>query len=299
MAGDAEVTTAAARHTGDVPRPGDGLRPAGGTRPAEGSRPAAPAPKVRVERVSKAFQTREGERLALDDVSLDIAENEFVSVVGPSGCGKSTLLSLIAGLERPTSGQVLVDGRTVEGPGPERGVVFQQYALFPWLTVEGNVEFGLKLAGMGPEERHERASGLLRAVGLADFAGAYPKELSGGMRQRVAIARAWAPDPAVLLMDEPFGALDAQTRVQLQQELLDMWVASRKTCFFITHDVEEAVLLAQRVVVMSPRPGRVRQVVDVDMPYPRGPETRLDAHFLEIKARVWELVYRELMAAPA
>ena len=259
----------------------------------------APKAKVLVEGVTKRFETREGERMALDGVSLAIRENEFVCVVGPSGCGKSTLLSLIAGLERPTSGQVLVDGRPVEGPGPERGVVFQQYALFPWLTVEGNVEFGLKLAGMGPEERRERASGLLGAVGLADFAGAYPKELSGGMRQRVAIARAWAPDPAVLLMDEPFGALDAQTRVQLQQELLDMWVASRKTCFFITHDVEEAVLLAQRVVVMSPRPGRVRQVVDVDMPYPRGPETRLDAHFLEIKARVWELVYRELMAAPA
>ena len=255
--------------------------------------------KVLVEGVTKRFETREGERVALDGVSLAILENEFVCVVGPSGCGKSTLLNLVAGLEEPTSGRVLVDGLPVEGPGPERGVVFQQYALFPWLTVRGNVEFGLRLKGLGAAERAEVADRRIAEVGLSEFADAYPKELSGGMRQRVAIARAYAVDPEVLLMDEPFGALDAQTRAQLQQELLGMWSRARKTCLFITHDVEEAVILAQRVVVMSARPGRVREVVDVDIPYPRGPELRSDPRLLELKAHIWDLVYREYLAESA
>ena len=273
-----------------------GAEPASPVAPA--TAPAAPAPKVRIDHVGKVYETRDGERQALQDVSLDIAENEFVCVVGPSGCGKSTLLSIIAGLEDPTSGQVTLDGRPVTGPGPERGVVFQQYALFPWLTVADNVAFGLKLKGATAAERKETVQRALEAVNLADFADAYPKELSGGMKQRVAIARAYAVDPEVLLMDEPFGALDAQTRTQLQQDLLGTWQRSKKTCFFITHDVEEAVVLAQRVVIMSARPGRVMEVVDIDLPYPRPPEIRTEPRFLNYKNRIWNEVYREFLTEP-
>ena len=259
---------------------------------------ATRAPKVRIDHVGKVYQTREGAREALRDVSLDIAENEFVTVVGPSGCGKSTLLNVIAGLEKPTSGAVELDSAPITGPGPERGVVFQQYALFPWLTVADNVAFGLKLKGVDAAERAETVRRALEAVNLADFADAYPKELSGGMKQRVAIARAYAVDPQVLLMDEPFGALDAQTRTQLQQDLLETWQRSRKTCFFITHDVEEAVILAQRVVIMSARPGRVMEIVDIDLPYPRPPEIRTEPHFLNLKNHIWNKVYREFLTEP-
>ena len=210
---------------------------------------------------------------ALNGVNLDIKENEFICVVGPSGCGKSTLLNIIAGLDTPTSGAVYIDGKKIEGTGTERGVVFQQYALFPWLTV-------LKY---------------IKMVQLEDFVNHYPKELSGGMKQRVAIARAYAVKPEVLLMDEPFGALDAQTRTQLQTELLKTWESERKTCFFITHDVDEAIILAQRVIVMSARPGRIKDIVDIDIPYPRDQETKMSPRFMELKNHIWSQVYQEYL----
>ena len=238
--------------------------------------------KVHIDHVVKKFNGRNGEMVALNGVDLDIHENEFVCVVGPSGCGKSTLLNIIGGLENPTEGQVLVDGKPVQGPGPDRGIVFQQYALFPWLTVEKNVQFGLKLQGKSNEEAEEIARKYLKMVDLEGFAKAYPKELSGGMKQRVAIARAYAVNPKVLLMDEPFGALDAQTRTQLQQELLNTWEKEQKTCFFITHDVEEAI--------------RVKDIVDIDIPYPRDQETKMSPRFLELKNYIWSQVYQEYLS---
>ena len=252
--------------------------------------------KVEIRHVLKRYNGRRGEVIALNGVDLNIAENEFVCVVGPSGCGKSTLLNIIGGLEHATEGEVLVDGKVVTGPGPERGIVFQQYALFPWLTVEQNVAFGLKLKGMSKEKIEATTQKYLKMVELESFAKAYPKELSGGMKQRVAIARAYAVTPSVLLMDEPFGALDAQTRTQLQSELLETWEKEQKTCFFITHDVEEAVILAQRVVVMSARPGRVKSIVPIDIPYPRTPETKMSERFLELKNEIWKQVYQEYMS---
>ncbi|WP_433244532.1 ABC transporter ATP-binding protein [Actinomadura nitritigenes] len=230
---------------------------------------------------------------ALDRVSLHIADGEFVTVVGPSGCGKSTLLNLAAGLLEPGAGTVEVDGRRVTGPGPERGVIFQQYALFPWMSARGNVEFGLKIAGVAKKERRATAEHYLDLVGLADFADALPKTLSGGMKQRCAIARAYAVNPSVLLMDEPFGALDALTRVQLQDGLLDTWTRERRTVMFITHDVDEAVYLANRVVVMAARPGRVHRVIDVGLPYPRTEEIRLSPEFDELRREVWKAVYHQ------
>jgi len=254
------------------------------------------AVKVHIDHVVKKFNGRNGEMVALNGVDMDIHENEFICVVGPSGCGKSTLLNIIGGLDTPTEGHVYVDGKEVEGPGPDRGIVFQQYALFPWLTVEKNVQFGLKLQGKGEEESREIAQRYLKMVELEQFAKAYPKELSGGMKQRVAIARAYAVDPKVLLMDEPFGALDAQTRTQLQQELLETWEKEQKTCFFITHDVEEAIILAQRVVIMCARPGRVKDIVDIDIPYPRDQKTKMSSRFLELKNYIWNQVYQEYLS---
>lgn len=251
--------------------------------------------KVKIDRVKKVYNGRTGEMVALNGVSLNIADNEFVCVVGPSGCGKSTLLNIIAGLLEPTDGAVYVDERKVVGTGVERGVVFQQYALFPWLTVKKNVEFGLKLKGLSKDEIEETAMKYIRMVDLEKFTNAYPKELSGGMKQRVAIARAYAVNPEVLLMDEPFGALDAQTRTQLQSELLKTWEEERKTCFFITHDVEEAIILAQRVVIMSARPGRIKEIVEIDIPYPRTQETRMDPRFIELKTHIWSQVYQEYL----
>ncbi|CAH1193220.1 Nitrate import ATP-binding protein NrtD [Paenibacillus allorhizoplanae] len=257
---------------------------------------AVPAvPKIEIKDLSKIYNGRNGDVVALQNTNLTINENEFVCVVGPSGCGKTTLLNIIAGLEHASSGSVTVDGKEVKGPGKERGVVFQQYALFPWKTVLKNVEFGLKLRGYSKAERRERAEHYIEMVGLKDFAQAYPKELSGGMKQRVAIARAYAVQPEVLLMDEPFGALDAQTRAQLQEELLNTWQSEKRTCFFITHDVEEAVILAQKVIVMSARPGRIKEIINVDIPYPRNQATKLDERFIQIKNEIWEKVYREYM----
>ena len=254
------------------------------------------AVKVHVDHVVKKFTTSKGETVALNGVDLDIHENEFVCVVGPSGCGKSTLLNIIGGLETPTEGTVTVDGKEVEGPGPDRGIVFQQYALFPWLTVEENVKFGLKLQKKPKDEVDEIANRYIKMVELQDFAKSYPKELSGGMKQRVAIARAYAMNPHVLLMDEPFGALDAQTRTQLQSELLKTWRDEKKTCFFVTHDIEEAIILAQRVVIMYARPGRVKEIVPIDIGYPRTQETKMTPEFLELKNHIWSQVYQEYLS---
>lgn len=251
--------------------------------------------KVSIRNVVKKYNTRNGEMIALNGANLDIRENEFICVIGPSGCGKSTLLNIIAGLLDPTEGEVVVDGKKVEGTGIDRGVVFQQYALFPWLTVTKNVQFGLKLKGVPKEERERIAEKYIKMVGLEKFKDAYPKELSGGMKQRVAIARAYAVNPSVLLMDEPFGALDAQTRTQLQTELLKTWEEENKTCFFVTHDIEEAIVLATRVVVMSARPGRIKEIIDIDIPYPRDQETKMSPRFTELKNYIWSQVYQEYL----
>ena len=249
--------------------------------------------KIQVRDVTKHFAVG-GQRFeALGGVSLDVAENEFITVVGPSGCGKSTLMNILAGLEEPTSGVALVDGAEVHGPSPERGVIFQQYALFPWLTVRDNVEFGLKTARVPASERRERAQHFIDMVGLTDFADSLPKTLSGGMKQRCAIARAYAMDPSILLMDEPFGALDALTRVRMQEHLLQTWEQDKRTIVFITHDVDEAAFLANRVVVMAAKPGRIHRVIDVDLPYPRTEEVRLSPAFTDIRNEIWTSVYHQ------
>ena len=252
--------------------------------------------KLKIDNVVKEYEGRNGKTVALNGVNMDIYDNEFICVVGPSGCGKSTLLNIIAGLHEATSGEVLVDGVKVEGTGVDRGVVFQQYALFPWLTVKDNVEFGLTLKKeLTKEQREEIAMKYIKMVQLEDFVDSYPKELSGGMKQRVAIARAYAVQPEVLLMDEPFGALDAQTRTQLQAELIQTWQEEKKTCFFITHDVEEAIILGTKVIVMSARPGRIKTVIDINLPYPRTQDLKMSPEFLDLKAKIWGEVYQEYL----
>ena len=248
-------------------------------------------PKIDFSNVGRVFGVPDGSFVALENFNLQVFDGEFVTVVGPSGCGKSTAMNIAAGLLKPSSGKCLVDGKAVEGPGPERGVIFQQYALFPWLTVRQNVEFGLKLKGVERAERRRIADHYIGLVGLTDFADALPKQLSGGMKQRCAIARAYAVDPQVLLMDEPFGALDALTRVRMQNQLLDTWMRERRTVMFITHDVDEAVYLANRVVVMASRPGRLQEIIEVDLPYPRNDEIRLSPQFAAIRNQVWHAVY--------
>ena len=251
--------------------------------------------KLKIDNVVKEYEGRNGKTVALNGVNLDIKENEFICVVGPSGCGKSTLLNIIAGLHEPTSGAAYLDGKKIEGTGVERGVVFQQYALFPWRTVLKNVMFPLEMKKTPKAEAEAIARKYIKAVGLEGFENSFPKELSGGMKQRVAIARAYAADPEVLLLDEPFGALDAQTRVQLQTELLETWQKEKKTCFFITHDVDEAIILAQRVIIMSARPGRIKKIVEIDIPYPRTQATKTDPRFLELKTEIWNEVYQEFL----
>ncbi len=253
--------------------------------------------RVSIQNVYKEYDTRKGKVIALNGVSFDIHNNEFICVIGPSGCGKSTLLNIIAGLLDATSGEVYVDGQLVTDTGVDRGVVFQQYALFPWLTVKKNVEFGLKLQGKSQEEMDAIADKYIRMVGLEKFTDAYPKELSGGMKQRVAIARAYAVNPSVLRMDEPFGALDAQTRTQLQSELLKTWQEENKTCFFVTHDIEEAIVLASRVVIMSARPGRIKEIIDIDIPQPRDQATKMSPRFNELKNYMWGQIYEEYLQA--
>jgi NitT/TauT family transport system ATP-binding protein len=222
-----------------------------------------------VENLNKKYVSHGSVTSALVDINLRIEEGEFVCLLGPSGCGKSTLLKIIAGLIPATSGRITINGRTVSGPGPERAVVFQDYALFPWMTVRDNVEFGLEARRLPAAERREVSSRLLKVVGLSDFAERFPHQLSGGMKQRVSIARALAVDPSLLLMDEPFGALDAQTRQLLQDELLRIWREYRKTVVFVTHSIEEAIYLSDRIVVMTARPGRVKQVMLVPEARPR------------------------------
>ncbi len=251
--------------------------------------------EIEISGVTQEFEKKDGKFLALDTVNLNVEQNEFICVVGPSGCGKTTLLNIIAGLCKPTTGTVKVRGELVTGPGKGKGVVFQQYALYPWLTVEKNVEFGMRMKGVPEAERAEIAKKYIDLVGLSKFAKAYPKELSGGMKQRVAIARAYATAPEVLLMDEPFGALDAQTRAQLQENLLKTWEQERKTCFFITHDVEEAVLLATKIIIMSAGPGHITEIVPVTLPYPRTQQTKLTSEFNELKNQIWNKVYREYL----
>ncbi len=250
-------------------------------------------PKISFQNVSRRFGAGDSSFLALDRLSLDIADGEFVTVVGPSGCGKSTAMNIAAGLTDVSDGRVLVDGKGVDGPGPERGVIFQQYALFPWLSVRQNVEFGLRIKGMPAAERKRVSDHFINLVGLSDFADALPKTLSGGMKQRCAIARAYAVNPSILLMDEPFGALDALTRVNMQDQLLDTWTRERRTVIFITHDVDEAVYLANRVIVMAARPGRLHDIIPVDLPYPRTEEIRLSQKFADIRNRVWHAVYHQ------
>ena len=250
---------------------------------------------VRIDDISRRFTRDDGEEvLALDRVSLTIADDEFISFVGPSGCGKTTLLRIIAGLDHADSGSVFVDGNPILGPGPKVGMVFQEYSLFPWRSVLNNVAFGLQMKGMSKTERQQIARKYISLVGLDQFEKSYPFELSGGMRQRVAIARALANDPDLLLMDEPFGALDAQTRNKMQAELLVIWNRSKKTILFVTHSVDEAVFLSDRIVVMSPRPGRIRAVVPVQIPRPRD---RTAPEFASLRRDVLGLIEEETKQA--
>lgn len=234
---------------------------------------SASALALEVRGVSRRFETRRHDTLALSDINLAVRPGEFLCLLGPSGCGKSTLLNIIAGFDRPSAGEMLVAGRPVTGPGRDRIVVFQEAALFPWLNVRSNVEFGLKLAGVPKAERRERAAQYLRLVGLERFEKAFVHELSGGMKQRVQLARSLAVDPEILLMDEPFAALDAQTRDVLQEELQDIWQRTGKTVIFVTHNVREAVLLADRVIVMSPSPGRIKREITIALEHPRSPDS--------------------------
>lgn len=265
-------------------------------------------PKIEFEHVSKTFAARTGagrrragkssEFTALDSIDLRIDAGEFVVVVGPSGCGKSTLLDLLGGLGRPTGGRILLDGRPVTGPGLDRGIVFQQYALLPWRTALGNVEFGLEATGVPRRERAARAREYLDLVGLSGFEDRHPHELSGGMRQRVAIARSLAYDPDVLLMDEPFAALDAQTRESLQDELLRIWQRTGKTVVFITHGIEEAVYLGQRVAVMTSRPGRIKQVVPITLDSRNTTDdVRSSPEFARYRHQIWSLLHDEVTRA--
>jgi NitT/TauT family transport system ATP-binding protein len=246
--------------------------------------------------VSMVFETRNGEVRALDDVTVEIADAHFACIVGASGCGKSTLLNIMAGLIRPTAGTVEVGERPVEGPGADRGMVFQSYTLFPWLRVRENVEFGPALKGASKTDRRRTADRLLEEMGLVEFAGAYPRELSGGMKQRVAIARALANDPEVLLMDEPFGALDALTRAGAQRFLTEIWEQHRRTIAFVTHDIDEAIYLGDTVYVMSRRPGRIREVVQVDISRPRSLDDIGTPRFAELKHHILSLIFEDLDA---
>ncbi|MDH4562588.1 ABC transporter ATP-binding protein [Pseudomonas sp. BN411] len=251
--------------------------------------------RLRVEQVCLRYNTPDGQTFtALENVSLSVPDQQFAVLVGPSGCGKSSLLYLTAGLAEPTSGEIYVGGKRVEGPGPDRGMVFQSYTLFPWLSVRQNIEFGLKRKGMPSAEREEIVNFYLNEVGLTQFADRYPKQLSGGMMQRVAIARALANDPQILLMDEPFGALDSQTRMQMQQLLLRVWEHSKKTVVFVTHDIDEAILLGDRVYVMGARPGRIKREMDVPMPRPRDMDMVMERQFIEMKREILGLLHNEL-----
>ncbi len=253
--------------------------------------------QIVIDRLSHMYRPARGKPvLAIDDVSLSVGHREFMALLGPSGCGKSTLLYLLGGFLPTERGAISVDGKPVQGPGPDRGIVFQHFALFPWKTVRANVMYGLKRTGLARAEQEQRAQDFIELVGLHGFEDSYPSQLSGGMRQRTAIARTLAIDPKILLMDEPFGALDAQTRSLMQSELLGIWQRSPKTVIFVTHDVQEAVYLAQRVAVMSARPGRIKAIIDSNF-------DRSDPHLFKSKPfvdkvdEIWELVRAEAIKA--
>jgi NitT/TauT family transport system ATP-binding protein len=246
---------------------------------------------ITVRGLSKAFATRDNGAhgvLALSNIDFEVRDNEFLTVIGPSGCGKTTLLRIIAGLIPYDQGEVNIDGRRVTGPGPERAVVFQNFALMPWADIMTNVAFGLEIRGASKQECRATAEELIKLVGLEGFERRLPKELSGGMQQRVGLARALAVDPQILLMDEPFGSLDEQTRRLLQEQLLLIWERQRKTVIFITHSMDEAVMLGDRVMLMTPRPGKVKEMINVPLGRPRGPEVEKSSAFVEVKEYLWE-----------
>ncbi len=256
--------------------------------------------KIVVDNIRKVYDVRsqngqDNERfLALDNFNLKVKKGEFITVVGPSGCGKSTFLDILAGLSKPTSGKVYIDGEPITGPALDRGIILQGYALFSWRTVEKNIEFGLEIKKIPKEERKKISEKFIELVGLKGFENRYPHELSGGMKQRVAIARALAYDPEVLLMDEPFAAVDAQTRESLQEELLNIWEKTNKTIVFITHSIEEAVFLADRVVVMATSPGRIKEIINVKLPRPRiNSQIRTSQEFNLSRNKIWELLHRD------
>jgi len=253
--------------------------------------------KLKIEGVSRTFAgVGGGEPVkALLPTDLQVNANDFITILGPSGCGKSTLLRIVAGLDRPTTGQVLLDGRAVKRPGPDRGMVFQSYTLFPWLTVADNIAFGLREKRRPEKEIRETVAGFIDLVGLRGFENHWPKQLSGGMQQRTAIARALANDPEILLLDEPFGALDNQTRGLMQELLLGIWERSKKTVLFVTHDIEEAIFMASRVVVMTARPGRIKSDVAIDLPHPRHYTLKTSPEFSALKARLTEDIRTEAM----
>nr|WP_315431437.1 ABC transporter ATP-binding protein [uncultured Albidiferax sp.] len=251
-----------------------------------------------IQGVSRVFETAQGQRTqALLPVDFNVHDNDFVTILGPSGCGKSTLLRIVAGLERPSTGRVMLDGQPVDGPGADRGMVFQSYTLFPWLTVAQNIRFGLRERGMAEAAQKERCDYFLAKVGLRGFEHHFPKQLSGGMQQRTAIARALANDPKILLLDEPFGALDNQTRVLMQELLLGIWESARKTVLFVTHDIDEAIFMANRVAVFSARPGRIKSDIAVNLPHPRHYTVKTSPEFMQLKARLTEEIRSESMAA--
>ena len=246
--------------------------------------------KLRVENLSKKFDTPNGEILALNKINFQIFRREFISVIGPSGCGKTTLIRTLAGLEFPSSGNVFLEGKKMEGPGAERGMVFQDYTLFPWLSVKKNVMFGLEIKGLGKLKAEAEAMEWLDIVGLGKFADAYPEQLSGGMKQRVAIARSLANRPEILFLDEPFGALDAQTRSSMQAYLLKIWQNVDVTVFFVTHDLDEAIYLSDRILVLRANPGEIDELIEVPVPRPRAPGQLLAPEFLATKKRLEELI---------
>lgn len=245
---------------------------------------------IDIRNLTKVYETKSRSFKAIDHISLYANPHEFVSIVGPSGCGKSTLLRILAGLEDSTAGEVSVFGESIDGPGAERGMVFQSYTLFPWLTIRKNIEFGLRLKNINKKERTEISDYFLKMVSLENFANSYPKELSGGMRQRVAIARALANNPKILLMDEPFGALDAQTRIEMQQLLLKIWKKEKTTIFFITHDIDEAIFLSQRIYVMKAHPGRIAEELNADLGLYEDGELVKPAQFLKMKEHIVSLL---------
>jgi NitT/TauT family transport system ATP-binding protein len=259
---------------------------------------STPSERIRFESVSVDFPTARGPMRVLDDVSFGIGHGEFVSVIGPSGCGKTTMMNIVGGFVQPTAGRVLLDGRPVSRPGPDRGVIFQEYGVFPWLTVRQNIEFGLKLQANRADAatRAGIADRYMGLMGLTDFADHFPKHLSGGMRQRLAIARAYAVRPEFLLMDEPFGALDAQTRTAMQDLLLHVLQSEGKTVMLITHSVEEAIYLSSRIVVVTARPARIRTIIDVPFGYPRAENVHEDPRFGQLRAHIRELVMQEYEA---